>query len=1170
MNSNRRLLRIAQWAACVPLLVITESHALAPLSDEPLFLGNSLEPNVFFTLDDSGSMQFEVMPGELIMNDVYFMFPRATSVYGGSDYTSRSVDFDPANWRTAFLRSSHNNKVYYNPEVTYLPWSNADGSLMANASLTCAPHNPVNTGAGCRNLTANNTQTTVWLKSDGSLTSSSSKTFYPAVYFRYNSGSTTSASSYTRIEIKSTTPTYTGGPNRSDCAAKPTCTYAEEIQNFANWYTYYRSRILLSRAGAGRAFAAQDENMRVGFGTINKGSATIDGVSSPGTIVSGVRPFSGSNRTAFFNTFYTYTIPALGTPLRRALDRVGKYFKRTDDAGPWGETPGSAGGTQFECRQSYNILMTDGYWNDGFPSSSFSDTDVGNADGTSGTTHTNHTVPAIPLTYTYSPALPYSDGYSNTLADVAMYYWKNDLRPDLLNKVPTNTADPAFWQHLVNYTVGLGVNGTLTALPSGSGSWPNPTSSDSAKIDDLWHAAVNSRGDFFSAADPTTFANALSSALKSIVSRSGSSSAVATSSSSLGPDGRVYQAKFKSGEWSGQLLSIPIDEDGNLGTPVWDAGTVLDTQTPASRVILTRQAGGDGVAFEYASLAVSQKAALDADALGVTDGCGVERVAYLRGDDANEGLSGTLTCASTGTVIDKFRARTRKLGDIINSSPVYVGNPGAGYNNVDHPGYKDFSGTSGYKGRAPVVYVGANDGSLHGFSAEDGTELIAYVPGMVYSTLSRLTSKDYNVNHRYFVDGSPMVADVNLGTDAAPNWRTVLVGGMNGGGQGYYALDVTNPTDTSKTAPTFATGNAASLVMWEFTKADDADMGYSYNYPSMYSGQSMQFVKMENGVWAVIVGNGYQSDSGKAILYVLFVKGGLDGAWTLGTDYIRLVADDAGTGNGLSTPMPFDSDGNGLADVVYAGDLKGNMWKFDVSAATPSAWQVALGGLPLFAAGTDKPIVSPPVVTWHPQGGQLVLFGTGKYLETADVTNGDQQTMYGIWDNDSTVAAGELVQQTVVTDGETRTLSQNEVEYSTDTPVKGWYLNLPTSRERHTGIPDLKDGRFLFTTSIPSTEFCDGGGDGFLYLIDYLSGGMLEYPAFDTNGDGKVDEEDGLAAGVKTAFVPGGVTGIDGEKVELILGSPADGGPPTKKAIVGGTDDQGERITWRELIDVSE
>lgn len=1186
MKSNRKLPCVMGWVASVPLLVASGVGASAPLADAPLFLGGNLAPNVFFTLDDSGSMQWEAMPDGILY--AYYMFPRATSIYGGSDYTNRVVDFDPANWRTAFLRSNYNNKIYYNPQVTYTPWSNADGSLMPNASITCAPHNPANPGAGCRNLTINNTQSAAWLKSDGSFTSTLSKTFYPAVYFRYNSGSTTSASSYTQVNVISTTPTYTGGDDRSDCAAKPTCTYAEEIQNFANWYTYYRSRILLSRAGVGRAFSAQGENMRVGFGAINKGSATIDGVSSTGTIISGVRPFSGTNRTAFFNSLYTHVMPAASTPLRTSLNQVGKYFQRTDDAGPWGESPGSSGGTQHECRQSYNILMTDGYYNDSFSS-------LGNVDGAAGTTIVNDSAPADPADYTYSPALPYSDSYSNTLADVAMYYWKNDLRPGLLNKVPTSTPDPAFWQHLVNYTVGLGVSGTLTALPTGSGTWPDPASSSPAKIDDLWHAAVNSRGDFFSAADPEEFADALSGALTSIVNRTASASAVASSSSSLNDNSRVYYGKFNSGDWSGHLVSIPIDTNGDYGSEDWDAAALLDTLSPASRVILTKGGSGDGVSFEYAGLSTSQQANLDMNAAGVYDGCGPERVAYLRGDSSSEGLSGTLTCASSSIVIDRFRVRvTSKLGDIVNSSPVYVGNPAAGFSDVDHPGYKEFSSDSGYKGRLPVVYVGANDGGVHGFNAciadvtpgctvaDAGKEVLAYIPSMVYSNLSRLTSKDYNANHRYLVDGSPMVMDVNLGTDAAPNWRTVLAGGLNGGGKGYYALDVTNPADTTKVAPTFTAANAASIALWEFTSTDDADMGYSYNLaPRNYEGLSRQFVKMENGQWALVVGNGYNSDSGVAALYILFVKGGVDGTWTIGTDYIKLVADASGS-NGLSAPMPFDSDGNGLADVIYAGDLKGNLWSFDVKDTTPGNWDVALGGVPLFEAGSSKPIISPPLVTWHPNGGQLVFFGTGKYLETADIENVDTQTFYAVWDIGTAVTTSQLVQQSVLTLSPL-TVSTNTVAYSTTSPVvKGWYMNWAHAGERMAGMPDLKNGYLLHITLDPSTSPCDRGGASYLYVQDYLTGGMLPKPVLDTSGDGLINTDDSVAAGIGIAFAPGGITRLSGAPSsddggggggssgtttkDLIVTSDPEGGEPINTLIDAGEVGLSSRITWRELI----
>ncbi|MBP6058801.1 MAG: pilus assembly protein PilC [Nitrosomonas sp.] len=1160
------------------MMLVVGAHAAPPLSNGPLFLGGNISPNVMFTLDDSGSMHFEIMPENLILQDVRYMFPRASGVYGADDYSNYVVDFDPTNKYTASLRSSHVNKIYYDPAVRYQPWSNSDGSLMNNASPTCAYHNPLNTGAGCRNLTTNNTQTARWLQNDGTRSSSDSETFYPAVYFKYNSGNVNLASSYTQVEIKSSTSSYTGGSNRTDCVAAPTCTYNEEIQNFANWYTYYRSRILLARAGIGRAFSAQGNTMRVGFAAINKGSTTIDGVATT-VVKSGVRQFTGTDRTNFFTNLYDHDIPAAGTPLREAMIAVGEYFKRTDDKGPWGQTPGSTGGTQHECRQNYNILMTDGYWTEGAISG------LDNSDNQSGSTITNHSSPAIPASYTYTPALPYSDAYSDTLADAAMQYWKNDLRTDLQNKVPTNPYDPAFWQHMVSFTVGLGVTGTLTTLPAGAQSWPDPTTSNAAKIDDLWHAAVNSRGDFFSASDPTAFSNALSDALSKIAARTGSASAVAANSNTLMTNGRVYQAKFSSGDWSGQLLSIPIDSTGTLGVTEWDAGAISlasGTITPASRVIITK-GSSDGVAFQYANLSTTQKALLDKNAAGTVDNCGLERVAFLRGDAAHESASGTFTCAS-GTTINNFRTRTvSKLGDIVNSGPLYVGRPSAGHSNVDHAGYSAFR--SNYKDRTPVVYVGSNDGALHGFNAcivgvtpgctavDAGKELLAYIPSQVHANLSRLMDKNYNTAHRYFVDGSPMAADIYVSTTST--WKSVLVGGLNGGGQGYYALDITNPTDVSKSAPTFSAANAASLLLWEFSSTDDADMGYSHNLPQInsFTGQAKQIVKMENNRWAVIVGNGYNSTGGKAVLYILFIDGGDDGTWTVGTDYIKLVAD-AGSGNGLSTPTTFDNSGNGLVDVIYAGDIKGNLWKFDVSSATPSNWNVAVSGMPLFVAGTQKPIISPPVVSFHRKGGRLVLFGTGKYLETGDTTTTNTQTVYGIWDNNATasISAGTLVQQVITDDADKRTGTINPVPYSAT--IKGWYINLPVSGERVTGVPTLVDGIFLFNTIIPTASPCDFGGRGFVNAIDFLTGGMLAMPAFDTNRNRVLGVDDGLSVGIEIGFSVGGSTRIKGHSDDTIVSSVSGSGDgsvgnhenlDTKKVSPGPEGLKG-RITWKEFL----
>jgi len=266
----------------------------------------------------------------------------------------------------------------------------------------------------------------------------------------------------------------------------------------------------------------------------------------------------------------------------------------------------------------------------------------------------------------------------------------------------------------------------------------------------------------------------------------------------------------------------------------------------------------------------------------------------------------------------------------------------------------------------------------------------------------------------------------------------------------------------------------------------------------------------------------------------------------------------------LSTPFPFDSDGNGKIDVIYAGDVKGNLWKFDVSSSSPASWNVAIGGLPLFVAGTSKPIVAPPAISLHPDGGQLVLFGTGKYLETGDTTNTDTQSVYGIWDHNTstTVAVGELVQQ-VITDASVRTATQNPVSYSPT--VKGWYFDLPISGERLTGIPALEDGLFTFTTIIPSTSPCDFGGRGFVNTVDFLTGGMLSFPAFDINRNNRIGYDDGFSAGVEIGFSVGGVTRIRGTSEDVLVSSRADGTlikTPATKGLAGLRG----RITWRELV----
>lgn len=1120
-----RIMTVIRAAVLPFILMPLHTQASMTLSDVPLFLTTAVDPNIIFTLDDSGSMQFEIMPEGLITKDVRFVYPVRAGTYGDNTYSNYVVGFDPNNGYTAKLRSSHVNKIYYNPQVRYLPWSKADGSLMDNASITCAPHNPWpipnknDPTKDCRDLTTNNTQSAGWLQNNNTL-KTESRTFYPAVYYQYDgSGLIDAYSSYAKIEIKPGNAPFTGGPERTDCAAAPSCTYIEEIQNFANWYTYYRSRILLARAGVGRAFAAQGSNMRVGFGAINQTKHSVDG-SEIGTLITGVRLFNGSDRETFFKSLYEHAIPAMGTPLRVAMKDIGDYLSRKDAKGPWSDKPGIGGNdsVQAVCRQNYHILMTDGYWSDNVNQAGqrfFSGIggNDSNSDNIPGNIITNHFPNATPATYQYKAALPYSDSFSNTLADVAMHYWKTDLRTDLDNKVPTNARDPAFWQHMVNFTVGLGVEGTLASLPGSTGgpaAWPDPTGSESAKIDDLWHAAVNSRGEFFSAQDPATFASGLSNALNNITARISSAAAVTTNTSRLNTGAQIYQAKFNSADWSGQLLAFNLESDASLGELQWEASEQLPV--PAARKIFTHN-GTTGLAFtaaNFSSLSAAQQTALDKNSSGVSDTQGMARIGWLRGDQSGEISQG-----------GSFRNRNNGiLGDIVNSDLLYIKSLDFSYDSLpDGTAGKAFYHSyrqSNNSSRTPVVYTGANDGMLHAFNAETGVELFAYVPNTVYSQLSKLTDSGYT--HHYYVDGNAYAGDAYIG--ATPAWKTVLLGTLGGGGKSVFALNITDPANFS-----------ASDVLWEFT---DSDLGFVH-------GQA-KIARLNNGSWAAIIGNGYNSTGDKAYLLIVDLQTGA---------LIKRIPAGTSTSNGLSTPALVDTNGDKIIDVVYAGDLQGNVWKFDLSKSDPDEWGVAYTNKPLFTARNAgnqvQPITSPVEVGFHKQGGYMIFFGTGQFIASGDATDKKVQSLYGIWDKGSPITATDrsVLQQQTITEERViplyeRKVSSNSVDW---TSKRGWYIDLlqppvdllqppeaTQQGERSVIMPVLNFGRIIFTTLIPSTDPCEAGGRNWLMLLDAETGGMMSAPQFDINHDGKLDSGDRVIAGVSS-------DGIRSESVAISAGS---------------------------------
>jgi type IV pilus assembly protein PilY1 len=636
-----------------------------------------------------------------------------------------------------------------------------------------------------------------------------------------------------------------------------------------------------------------------------------------------------------------------------------------------------------------------------------------------------------------------------------------------------------------------------------------PVGTDPSALDTI--AVAGNTNTAYMADDPTTLQAAFDTIFNDILAKTGASSSAATNSASLSTNSFIYQARFNSGDWSGQLLAKSISLAGVINsTNTWDAAVELDTKSSTSRTILTYgRDTNDGIPFRWSDIDgltdTTAKDALNANHLGVPDGLGSDRVDFLRG-----GTGGT----SSGL----FRSdRAGKLGDIIHSTPSYVGVPNAGYNDANMPGYAAFR-TSKLT-RTPIIYSGANDGMLHGFKASDGEEILAYIPRTVFSNLSKLTAIGYgtSIPHEYYVDGSPIIADAFINS----SWATVLAGGLRAGGQGIYALDITTPN--------FTEASAATTVLWEFSDEDDADLGYTFTQPThnFRTGQSAQIAKMANGKWAVIIGNGYNntdadghvSSDGHAYLYILFIEDGTDGIWTLGTDYIKIDTSVGSTTNpnGLATPTPVDVDGDHIIDYIYAGDLYGNLWKFDVTNSSTSSWGITISGnQPLFTAidssSNPQPITSAPLFTWHPDEGYMISFGTGKYMELTDTSTTDQQTIYGLWDQNTPINNNRstLVEQTVidtlVINGDSyRVNSNNSVDYASK---DGWFMDLPESGERVDVNPIGRDGRFVFATRTPSSTACAAGGNSWLMEFNYLTGGRLDVSPFDVNGDGVINYAD--------------------------------------------------------------
>lgn len=617
-----------------------------------------------------------------------------------------------------------------------------------------------------------------------------------------------------------------------------------------------------------------------------------------------------------------------------------------------------------------------------------------------------------------------------------------------------------------------------------------------------WEAAPtgsNLPSNWFLASQPAQMISAIKQIFTQITSSAGTLSGVALSSTRIVDNGNVYTPGFDQ-QWNGKLTAYPLTKasDGSVSissTQAWEAGAKLTTRAFATRSIFTlNPTTGAGAAFTWATLAKAQQDALNLNpGTGTSDGRGQLRVDYLRGDRSQEADSQ----GSNGGI---FRGRKSVFGDIINSGPVYVGTPSSARTGSD---YSTF--LTKYLLRTPMVYVGANDGMLHGFDATTGDEVFAYVPNAVTGNLNQLTSTTYN--HRAYVDATPVFAEAQVNG----NWKTVLTGGFGGGAQGIYALDITDP-DGKKSGAAFNGSN----VLWEFTDKDDADMGNVMGTPvivKLLSGYDSK--KLPVYKWYVAVGNGLNTNqadgsantNAPSVLFILSLDKTAGAAWSLNGNYWKIVTPSPSTtalANGMSTPA-LVNQASGAALAMYAGDLQGNLWKFNFSGL-PDTWNAsgalpAFGGTPgkpMFVAtspsnGPRQPITMQPQVVYAP-GGYMVLFGTGKYYELADTAASQTQSFYGIYDGGGTNYVSDrskLNQQklSLIDSGKSIQYSGSTAAPGYTSPRKpGWVMDFLDTSERQITAAVVSNGLVYFNSIYTATGTCGTTGGSRSYALNSLTG----------------------------------------------------------------------------------
>lgn len=1150
----------------------------------PPDLTSSVSPNVMVTLDDSGSMGRHYMPDARPYGGGWGLRDDQNNVHNNRyDYANIpwacAAVIDPRVTDPADPRSFAMNGVYYNPNVRYQRPLYADGvtqfpvpvftNAWNNGIMRNRPNNPLvndaivnpNTAGdrGTRNLATARFCT-------------STTTNNGAGYYRLRDNVVLTVN--TLGQISNTGTLYTAA--NWEWVPLPLA----DRDNFAIWWSYYHTRALSATSAMTRAFAQFDENVRISWQNLN--SNQIAAATSIFKFVD--LPINSSVRTRFYDWLFTMQVGG-GTPTLTATTRAGNFFTRTgaNDRNPYWDRDLNR---ELSCRQNFHFNITDGFWNQeppGVASVVPRDTTshtlpdgraytVGQAESTIMWNELgSNTVSLADIAFRYwannlrpdfadniatrNKVPPFLPDRSTALFGPPLAAGQSALAHREIYWNPAN--NPATWSHMVNFMINFGVSGTipqtennLRRLRLGQLQWPATSSNTLQNIDDMWHGAINSRGRFFSASNPNELISALQEVIASVLARRGTATAASVSIPLLTSSTTSYAGGFDSSDWSGTLVRNRLDPATAREVGIdWDAGCILTggfcTTTGGinagpglspnqRRIVTSTGAPGSGRPFRWDALSVAQRARLSVNPTTIrrdlgtwtADTLGELRLNYIRGDRTHE-----------TTDVPRFKVRSSLLGAVIRSQPTYVSSPISGHreewpeNSPERDCgrcYEQFQRDK--KDRRPVVYVGSNNGMVHAFDGGTGAELMAYIPNTLIDNFRVTRNTQFEGGLVPGVDERALQYDVFLNG----SWRTVLVGGMRLGGRGIYALDVTDPPAASSTE-----SSLAAKVMWEFSNgpqfntvaADDCQPGSRYCSSLGYTYSSVNMVRIRhNDRWVALVSSGY------------FPTDSLDPAsQDLKAGQTSLLVIDLATGRlireiptslapqafpasfGLSQAIGYDRDDDQLVDVAVAGDLAGNLWRFDISDENPANWKVDLmfqtygaGGA---AAVGDQPIAFAPTAlrdTTLP-GRRMFVFGSGKFIGAPDrVSTIPQQSFYGIRDfgtcgaGGSTPACGfypirpnQLVNQTLTQDGQgVRSITGTPPNTTTQ---RGWRIRLaipsePGERAGDRAIPLFTANAAILQSIIPKgVDPCDPGATFGIMIVDATTGLPLRVPGDGSN-----------------------------------------------------------------------